>query len=84
MCENSECSFSSCCFVAGDSNRKIKSKNTVFFNENAISCFSDNFHLLKYFPIKVPGNFFLSFNYTNETDMHISTFLFAPDKLLIN
>ena len=41
---------------------------------------SDNVHLLKYLPIKVPRNGFDSFNCTNQTGMQISKFSFALDK----
>ena len=55
---NSKSSFSSSCFIAGDSYRKMISSYTAVFNENTTLCFSDIVHLLKYFPIKVPKNYF--------------------------
>ena len=45
-CRNSEWSFSSSCFNKGNSHLKLISLYTVAFNENAISCFLENVHLL--------------------------------------
>ena len=53
-------------FIAGDSHIKLISSQAVVLNENAMYCFSNNVHLLKYFPIKLPQNCFDSFNYTNQ------------------
>ena len=55
-CRNSEWSFSSSSFIAGNSHIKIISSHAAVFNQNAILCFSNNVHLLKYFPIKLPQN----------------------------
>ena len=51
-CRNSEWSFSSSCFNKGNSHLKLISSYTVAFNENAISCFLENVHLLIFFSNK--------------------------------
>ena len=44
------------------------------------SHFRDNFHLSKYYPVKVRQICFCSFNYSNQTGMQVSKYLFVLDK----
>ena len=77
---NSKLSFSSSCFIAGNSHIKIISSHTVVLNENAILSFSDNVHISNYFPMKEPQNGFYSFSSTDQIGMQISKFFIALDK----
>ena len=77
---NSKWSFLRRIFIAGDSHRKIIPSNTLVFNKITVFYFSDSAHLLRYFPIKVPQNFFDLFNCANQTGAQISKFSFCLKK----
>ena len=54
--------------------------HVVVFSEHDILHFWDNFHLFKYYPVKVSQNCFNYFSYSNQTFIKVSKFSFALDK----
>ena len=78
-CRNSKLNFSGSCSIADDSHIKIVWLHVVVFSEHILH-FWDNFHLFKYYPVKVPQICFNSFNYSNQTCIQVSKFSFALDK----
>ena len=66
-CRSSKLNFSSSCFTVDDSHVKNIWLHVVVLSEHDILHFWDNFHLFKYYPMKVPQNCFNSFSYSNQT-----------------
>ena len=65
-CRNLKLNFPSSCFTANDSHVKIVWLHVVAFSEHDILHFWDNVHLFKSYPVKVPQNWFNSFNCSNQ------------------
>ena len=59
----SKLNFSSNCFIADNSRVKIVWLHEVVFCEHDILHFWYNVHLFKYYPLKLPQNWFNSFSY---------------------
>ena len=72
--------FSSSCFIADNSHVKIVWLHVAVFSKHDILHFWDNFHLFKFYPVKVPQNCSNSFNYSNQTCIQVSKFSFALGK----
>ena len=77
---NTRWNFSTSCLIADDSHVKITWQYVAVFSKDDILYFWDNFHFLKYYPMKVSQNCFYSFNCSNQTLMQASKFPFALGK----
>ena len=79
-CRSSKLNFLSNWFILDDSHVKIVWLYLVNLSEHDIRHYWENVHLFKYYPVKVPRNYFNSFNYLNQTCIQVSKFSFALDK----
>ena len=76
-CRSSKLNFLRNCFIA---DVKIAWLHVVVFSEHDILHFRDNVHLFKHHPVKVPQNYFNSFNCSNQTCIQLSKSSFDLDK----
>ena len=74
---SSNVNFLSSRFIADNSRVKI---DEVVFSKHDIWHFSDNVHLFKYYPVKVPQNCFNSLNHSDQSCIKVFKFLLALDK----
>ena len=79
-CRSSKLNFLSNWFIVDDSHVKIVWLHLVNLSEHDIRHYCENVHLFKYYPVKVPRNYFNSFNYLHQTCIQVSKFSFALDK----
>ena len=78
--KTSKLNLSSSCFIANGNHVKTVWPHIVVFSKYDFFHFWDNVHLFKYYPVKLPQNWFNFFKCSNETCIQVSNFLSALDK----
>ena len=78
--QSSKLNLFSSCLTVYDSPVKIVWLQAVVFSKHGILQFSGNDHLFKYYPEKVPLNWFNYFNCSKQTCIQVSKFSFALEE----